>query len=122
MTNPPETPSPTRELEVIWQMMLIPSFLGVMACLRSPLPEEVHEASPDPLVVGVMTATGVVTMCTSCIVRDELTGATFLDTVTTSVGRVALSSPEQEIPTQGNYNRRCDGPHLKSGKIPAFGW
>ena len=52
MTNPPETPSPTQELEVIWQAMLTPSFLGVMACLRSQSLEEVYEASLDPLAVG----------------------------------------------------------------------
>ena len=101
MTAPPETPSPTQELEVIWQAMLTPRFLGVMACLRSQLSEEVHEVSLDPLVVGVMSAPGVVTMCTSCIVRDKMTGATYLDTVTTLVGRVALSGPEQETPAQG---------------------
>ena len=102
MTTPPVTPSPTRELEVLWQVMLTPSFLGVMACLRSPLPEEVHKASPNPLAVGVMTAPGVATMCTSCIVREESTGATYLDTVTTLVGRVALSGPKQEPPAQGS--------------------
>ena len=102
MTTPPETPSPTQELEVIWQVTQTPSFLGVTACLRrSQSPEEVHEVSPDPLAVGVMLAPWVVTMCTSCIIRDEATGATYLDTVTTSVGRVALSGPEQETPAQG---------------------
>ena len=73
-----------------------------MACLRrSQLLEKVHEASLDPLAVGVMTAPGVATMCTSHIIRDELTGATYLDMVTTLVGRVALSGPEQVIPAQG---------------------
>ena len=102
MTSPPETPSPTQELEVVWQVTLTPSFLGVMACLRrSQLPEEVHEVSLDPLVVGLMSAPWVVTMCTSHIIREEVTGATYLDTVITSVGRVALSGPEQETPAQG---------------------
>ena len=63
--------------------------------------EEVHEVSPDPLAVGVMSAPGVATMCTSCIIRDEVTQVTYLDTVTTSVGRVALCGPEQETPAQG---------------------
>ena len=99
-TAPPETPFPTQELEVIWQAMLTPSFLGVMACLRSPLLKEVHKASPGPLAVGVMSAPGVVTMCTSCIIRDEMTGATYLDTVTTLVGRVPLCCPEQEMLAQ----------------------
>ena len=33
-------------------------------------------------------------MSTSRVIRDEATGATYLDTVTTSVGRVTLSFPE----------------------------
>ena len=98
---PSRDPLPTQELEVIWQAMPTPNFLGVMACLRSQLLEEVHEAFLDPLAVGVMPAPGVVTMCTSCIIRDEVTGATYLDTVTTLVGRVALSGPEPETLTQG---------------------
>ena len=81
--------------------MPTPSFLGVMACLRNQSLEEVHEASPDPLAVGVMSAPWVVTMCTSHIVWDEMTGATYMDTVTTMVGRVALSGPEQEMLAQG---------------------
>ena len=48
-----------------------------------------------------MSAPGVETMCTSHIVRDKVTGATYLDVVTTSVGKVALSGPEQETPAQG---------------------
>ena len=45
-----------------------------------------------------MTAPGVVTVCTSHVIRDEVTGVTYLDTVTTLVGRVALSGPERETP------------------------
>ena len=37
---------------------------------------------------------GVATMSASHIVKDEVTGVTYMDTVTTSVGRVALSGPE----------------------------
>ena len=48
-----------------------------------------------------MLAPGVATMSTSCIVKDEVTGVTYMDTVTTSIGRVALSSPELETPAQG---------------------
>ena len=101
MTTPRETPSPAQKLGVVWQVTLTPGFLGVMACLRSQSPEEIPKATPDPLAVGVMTAPGVATVCTSCIVRDEVTGATYVDMVTTSVGRVALSGPERETPAQG---------------------
>ena len=40
-------------------------------------------------------------MSASHVIRDEATGATYLDTVTTSVGRVTLSGPESEIPAWG---------------------
>ena len=78
-------------------MTLPPGFLGVMACLgRDQSPEGVCEVSPDLLTAGVMLAPGVVTMSASHIVKDEVTGVTYMDTVTTSMGRVALSGPEQE--------------------------
>ena len=40
-------------------------------------------------------------MSASCIVKDEVTGVTYMDTVTTLVGRVTLSGPEQETSAQG---------------------
>ena len=73
-----------------------------MACLRRDESlEGAHKVSPNLAVVGVMSAPGVETMSTSCIVKDEVTGVTYMDTVNTSVGRVALSGPEQETPAQG---------------------
>ena len=39
-------------------------------------------------------------MSTSCLVTDEATGVTYMDTITTSVGRVALSGPEKGTPTR----------------------
>ena len=102
MTTPQETPSTMQELEVIWQATPTPGFLGVMACLRTDQSlEGVQKVSPNPLVVGVMSAPGVASMSTSCIMKDEVTGITYMDMVTTSVGRVALSGPEQETPAQG---------------------
>ena len=78
------------------------SFLGVTACLRRYQSlEGDHKVPPDPLVVGVMSAPGVATMSTSHIVKDEVMGVTYMDMVTTLVGRVALSGPEQETSAQG---------------------
>ena len=100
-TTPQETPSPTQELEVVQQVTLTPGFLGVMACLRRDQSlEGAHKVSLNPLVVGVMSAPEVVTMSTSHIVKDKVTGVTYMDMVTTLVGRVALSGPEQETPAQ----------------------
>ena len=91
-----------QELEVICRAMQTPSFLGEIVCLRRDESlEGAHQVSPNLVAVGVMSAPGVATMSTSCIVKDEVTGVTYMDTVTTLVGRVALSSPEQETPAQG---------------------
>ena len=54
-----------------------------------------------PLAMGMMTALGVATMSASCVIRDEATRATYLDTVTTLVERVILSGPESKITAQG---------------------
>ena len=51
--------------------------------------------------MGIMTALGVTTMSASHVIQDEATGATYLDTVTTSMGRVTLSGLEGEIPMLG---------------------
>ena len=102
MTTLQEPPLPTQEFKIIWHAMPPPSFLGVMACLRRDQSlEGICEVSLDPLMIGVMSAPGVVTMSASCIVKDKVTGVTYMDTVTTLVGRVALSSPEQETLAQG---------------------
>ena len=98
---PPEPPSPPWELEVAHQWAPTPGFLEVTACLRGQSPREVPETPPVPLAMGMMTAPGVTTMSASNVIWDEATGATFLDTVTTSVERVTLSGPEGKIPTPG---------------------
>ena len=94
---PTKTPSPTQGLEVAHQWKPTPSFVDVTTCLRSQSSKEVPKTSPIPVVVGMMAAPGMATMSTSQMVWDEATGATYLDTVTTSIGRVALSVPEDEI-------------------------
>ena len=98
---PPEPPFPPWELEVAHQWAPTPGFLEVTTCLRGQLPREVPKTPPVPLEMGMMTAPGVTTMSASHVIQDEATRATYLDTVTTSVGRVTLSGPEGEIPMLG---------------------
>ena len=58
-----------------------------MACLwKDPLLEKAHEVSPDPLQIEAVMEPTVATMSASCIVKDEATGVTYMDTMTTSVG------------------------------------
>ena len=51
--------------------------------------------------MAVLSGPTVVTMSASHVVKDEVTGVTYMDTMTTSVGRVTLSGPKQEASTQG---------------------
>ena len=51
--------------------------------------------------MAVLSGPTVVTMSASMVVKDEVTGVTFMDTMTTSAGRVTLSGPKQEALTQG---------------------
>ena len=44
----------------------------------------------------LVTALGIASMSSSHIMRDELMGVTYMDMVTTFIGRVAISSPGQE--------------------------
>ena len=96
-----KTPSPTQGLEVAHQWMPTPSFLDLTTCLRNQSPEEVPEAPPVPVSVGMMAAPGRVTLSASHVVWDEATWATYLDMITTSIGRVALSVPEGRITMLG---------------------
>ena len=59
---------------------------------RDPLPMAAVEAPMKPMQPEIMVEPPIATMCTSCIIQDETMGVTYMDMVTTSVGRVALSS------------------------------
>ena len=50
------------------------------------------EAPMEPMQPEIMAEPVVATMCTSHIIQDETMGVTYIDMVTTSMGRVALSS------------------------------
>ena len=89
-------------LETAWQVTPPPGFWGVMACLqRDLLSVDADEAPPDPLQLAVVVEPTVVTMSTSCIMKDEATGITYMDTMTTSMGQVALSGPSQGTQAMG---------------------
>ena len=73
-----------------------------MACLQMPELVEVDlEAPMGTMPIGLVATPGISSMSTSCIVRNEVIGITYMDTVTTSVGRVALSGPDSEASSTG---------------------
>ena len=101
-TTKSEPSSPTKELEMVLQVMPPPGFVGVTACLwRDQSPEKLHKVSQDPLRMAAVLVPTMATMSASCIIKDEAMGVTYMDTMTTSVGWVVLSGPKQEALTQG---------------------
>ena len=97
-----EPMSPMKALEIALWVTPPPGFLEVTACLqRSPSLEKAHDVPPDPLRIAAVMKPTVATMSTSYIVKDEATGVTCMDTITTSLGRVALSGTKQGTPTKG---------------------
>ena len=94
--------SPIGLLETAWQVTPPLGFQGVTSCLwRDPLPVAAHEAPLDPLQLPAVVEPTVAMMSASCIVKDKATRITYMDTVTTSMGRVALGGPSQGTQTMG---------------------
>ena len=66
-----------------------------MACLKMPELIEVDQEVPmGTLSIGLVTTPGISSMSSSHVVKDDATGLTYVDTVTTSVGRIILSCPD----------------------------
>ena len=68
-----------------------------MAFLCTPELVEVDlEAPVGSMPIGLLATLGISSMSTSCIVKDEIMGVTYMDTITTSIGRVTISGPGLE--------------------------
>ena len=59
------------------------------------------EVPMGTMPIGLVTTPWISSMSASCIVKDEATGVTYLDTITNSIGRVALSGPDPEACSTG---------------------
>ena len=85
--------SPPKSPKLVQEIAPLPGFMGVVACLwRDSSPMVTIKAPMEPMQLGIMAESAVAAMYTSCIIQDETRGVTYMDTVTTSVGRMALSS------------------------------
>ena len=68
-----------------------------MACLRMLEPVELDQEMPvGTLSMGLVTAPGITSLSSSCVVKDDATGLTYVDTVTTSIGRIILSRQDPQ--------------------------
>ena len=81
-TTQSESPCPMKELGVTQWMMLPPGFAGVTVCLQRDQPPE-GVSDPDSLRMAIVSGPSIATMSASHIVKDEVTGVTYMDTMTT---------------------------------------
>ena len=96
----PTQPQPSPSMHALALMQPptpLQGFAGVTACLHVPKLVEVDLELPVGLMpMEMVAAPGIASMSSSCIIKDELTGVTYMDTVTTSIGRVTISGPGLE--------------------------
>ena len=101
----PKSPEPMQEVA------LPPGFKEVMACLQRDLsPVTAFKAPLESMQPEVMVEPMVAMVCVSCIMQDKATGITYMETVTTSVGQVALRCSYPIVPP------------LRKKLITTFGW
>ena len=84
---------PPKSPKLVQEIAPPPGFTGVVACLqRDPSPMTTIKAPLEPMQPEILAEPAIATMCTSHIIQDETTEDTYMDMVTTSMGRVVLSS------------------------------
>ena len=58
---------------------------------------EIEQEPPvGALSIGLVTMLGLSSMSSSCVITDDTTRLTYLDTVITSVGRIILCKPDPD--------------------------
>ena len=64
---------------------------------------------------------GISSINSSCVVKDDASGLTYVDTVTTSVGQIILSGPDLKGLLHRPYHRGHHQPGVRSQLKPATG-
>ena len=85
-TPAPPQPSPLTQALALMQLPTPPhGFSGVMACLHTPELVEVDLKAPVGVMpIGLLATPGISGVSSSHIVKDEITGITYMDTITIS--------------------------------------
>ena len=87
----PASPPPVRALALRWLPTLPQGFTRVMACLKTPEVMEVGQEMPKgSMSIGLVSTPGISSVSSSRVVKDDMTGLVYMDTMTISVGRVVL--------------------------------
>ena len=90
----PSKPSPYAKAVALVKPSTLPcSFEGVTACLKMP------EVSVGTVSMGL--APGMSSVCSSHVMKDNITGITYVDMIITSFGRIILSDPNPNASSMG---------------------
>ena len=98
---PPRSPLPARTLALVRLPTPPHGFAWVVTCLKTLELVEVDQGMPvGPISIGMVSNPGLLSISSSQVVKDDTTGLVYLDTITTSIGRMVLGSTESsEGPT-----------------------
>ena len=99
--SPPTSP-PMKTLAVLQLSSPPQGFAGVVACLGMTGPAQTRQGtSMDNMSIGMLTTSGISSVTSSRVVQDDTTRSIFMDTLTTSIGRVVLSGLDWGISPVG---------------------
>ena len=88
---PPTSSPPAKALALARPPTLPQGFAEVAACLKTPELVEVGEETPiGPMSIGLVATPSISSVSSTWVMKDDMTGLVYMDTVTTSVGRVVL--------------------------------
>ena len=71
----------------------------MMGCLKTPELVEVEWETPmGSMSIGLVVTPSISSVSSSSVIKDDIVGLVYMDTVTTSIGRVILGSSD---PSEG---------------------
>ena len=95
----PKSPPPTRALALVRPPTPPHGFTGVTACLKTlELVEVDRETTVGTISIGMVSSPSLSSISSSWVVKDDTMGLVYLDTMTTSIGRIVLGGLE---PSEG---------------------
>ena len=99
--SPPTSPS-TKALMVLWLSRLPQGYTEVVAHMETLEPAQTSQDTfIDIMSIRMVATTGISSMSASRVIQDDTTGSIYMDTITTSIGRVVLSRPDPDISSAG---------------------
>ena len=74
-------------------------FTDIISCLKVPEFVEIDRDMPvSPMLIGLVATPGISSVSLTRVMKDDMTGLVYMDTVTTSVGQVILGGDSVNSP------------------------